>query len=62
MMQLQFTLGRAGLYRKETFNHGTTPKVEWVIKYMQPDTGNLVIVRECKTRKEALEWVNIYAK
>ena len=52
--------GRSSVWRKESYNHGTTAKVVWIVKFMQPDTGNLVIVRECKTRKEAFEWANIY--
>lgn len=60
-MQAHTYLGRASVWRKESYNHGTTAKVEWVVKYKQPDTGNIVIVRECKTRKEALQWANIYA-
>ena len=52
--------GRSSVWRKESYNHGTTAKVEWLVKFIQPDTGKLVIVRECKTRKEAFQWANIY--
>jgi len=57
---LHTTFGRSSVYRKEAYNHGTTAKVEWIVKYTQPDTGNMIVVRECKTRKEAFEWANIY--
>ena len=53
-MQLIQTLGQASLYRKESFNHRTTPLVEWVVKV------GAQIVRECRTRKEALVWLDIY--
>ena len=55
MLEYQkLTLGKAALYRRETFNHRTTPLVEWVVK-----VGDR-IVRECTTRREALTWLNIY--
>jgi hypothetical protein len=41
--------------RKESYNHRTTPLVEWRVWYK----GR--IVRECRTRKEAQEWVKIYS-
>lgn len=56
MLQLNLTMGRAALYRKESYNHRTTPRVEWIVK-----VGDQ-IVRECRTRREALTWLNIYSK
>ena len=53
-MQLVTTLGRAALYRKETYNHRTTALVEWIVR-----VGDLTI-RECRTRKEAMTWLDIY--
>lgn len=41
--------------RKEFYNHRTTPLIEWRVWFQ----GR--IVRECKTRKEAQEWVRIYS-
>lgn len=41
--------------RKESYNHRTTPLVEWRVWFK----GH--IVRICKTRKEAQIWVNIYS-
>jgi hypothetical protein len=41
--------------RKESYNHRTTPLIEWRVWF------NGRIVRECKTRKEALVWVSIYS-
>lgn len=43
------------IQRKESYNHRTTPLVEWIVWYQ----GR--IIRECKTRKEAQEWVRIYS-
>ena len=54
MLELKQTVGKAALYRRETYNHRTTPLVEWVVK-----VGDR-IVRECATRKEALTWLDIY--
>lgn len=54
-MQLIKTQGRAALYRKESHNHRTTPLVEWIVK-----VGDQII-RECNTRREALQWLNIYS-
>lgn len=48
------TLGKATLYRKESYNHRTTALVVWIVKF------NDQIVRECTTKREALEWLNIY--
>jgi len=53
-MQLVTTLGRTSLYRKETYNHRTTALVEWIVR-----VGDLTI-RECRTRKEAMTWLDIY--
>jgi hypothetical protein len=53
-MTLVQTLGRATLYRKESYNHRTTALIAWVVKV------NDSIVRECNTKREALEWLNIY--
>ena len=58
-MQLVKQEGKASLYRDEMYNHSTTAKVNWVVKWQQP-TGNTVTVRECPTRKEALIYVNWY--
>lgn len=46
--------GKASLYRKESFNGRTTPIIEWIIKV------NNQIIRECKTKKEAIIWFNMY--
>lgn len=59
MLALVLTDGKARVYRKETFNHRTTALVEWLVVYTQP-TGREVIVRECKTRKDAVKWAQIY--
>ena len=53
-MQLVTTLGRAALYRKETYNHRTTALVEWIVR-----VGDITI-RECSTKREAMIWLNIY--
>ena len=51
------------LYRVETFNHRTTPLVTWQV-WIESDSARSSLfkscVRECKTRIEAIEWVNIY--
>ncbi len=54
-MTLIKTLGAASLYRKESFNHRTTPLIEWIVK-----VGGQTI-RECNTRREALQWLEMYA-
>ena len=59
MEQLNLTLGKASLYKKESYNHGTSIKVNWLVKVTWP-CGKVITVRDCKTRKEALTWVNIY--
>lgn len=48
------TLGRAALYRKESYNHRTTALIEWVVR-----VGDTTI-RVCLTKREALTWLNIY--
>jgi len=53
-MQHIQTLGKATLYRRESFNHRTTPLIEWIVK-----VGDQLI-RSCATKREALEWLNIY--
>lgn len=53
-MQLIKTLGRAALHRKESYNHRTTPLIEWVVR-----VGDTTI-RVCLTKREALTWLNIY--
>ena len=53
-MQLITTLGRAALYRKESYNHRTTPLIEWVVR-----VGDLT-VRECRTKRDAMTWLAIY--
>ena len=59
MQTHQETIGKASLYRNESYNHGTTAKVTWLVKITWP-CGKMVTVADCKTRKEALTWVNIY--
>jgi hypothetical protein len=54
-MRLIENKGKATLYRKENYNHRTTPVIEWIVKVGEQ------IVRECNTRREALVWLNIYA-
>jgi hypothetical protein len=49
------TLGKATLYRSETYNHRTTPLIEWIVK-----VGDR-IVAQCATRREALEWLTTYS-
>ena len=48
------TLGLATLYRTESYNHRTTPLIEWVVR-----VGDTT-VRQCNTKREALTWLNIY--
>lgn len=55
MIELRQTLGKAALYRRETYNHRTTPLIEWVVK-----VGDRT-VRECATRREALVWLTLYS-
>ena len=56
MRTLKLTQGRVRLYREENYFGRTTPIVEWHV------TLDDKTVRTCATRKEALEWVAIYAK
>jgi hypothetical protein len=53
-MRLITTLGRAALYRKESYNHRTTPLIEWVVR-----VGDMT-VRECRTKRDAMTWLDIY--
>lgn len=53
-MQRIKTLGKATLYRQESFNHRTTPLIEWIVK-----VGDRLI-RSCATKREALQWLNTY--
>lgn len=59
MEQAQAFIGRAAVYRKESYRSGTSAKVEWIVKYMR-EGGEIVTVRECKTRKEAMQFAWIY--
>ncbi len=54
MIQHKQTLGRATLWRSEMYCGRTTPIIEWIVKFDDR------IVRYCKTRREALEWLVIY--
>jgi hypothetical protein len=54
IMQLVKTLGRASLYRKESYNHRTTPIIEWVVR-----VGDKTM-RQCYTKRDAMAWLNIY--
>ena len=53
-MTLVTTLGLATLYRKESYNHRTTPLVEWVVR-----VGDKTM-RTCYTKRDALAWLDIY--
>jgi len=53
-MQLIYTLGRAALYRKESYNHRTTPLIEWIVR-----VGDMT-VRVCRTKRDAITWIDIY--
>ena len=53
------TVGKANVYRNESYNHGTTAKVTWSVKITWP-CGKIVTVAECKTRKEAMQWAWTY--
>ena len=46
------------LVRKERYNHRTTAEVLWRVV----NESNGWIVAECKTKKEALRWLEIYSK
>jgi len=54
-MQLIKTLGAASLYRDEMYFGRTTPVIRWIVK-----TGDQ-IVAECGTRREAMQWLEMYA-
>lgn len=54
-MQLTIKSDTPIIERKESYNHRTTPLIEWRVWFQ----GR--IIRECKTRKEAQEWVRIYS-
>ena len=54
-MTLIKTQGKATLYREGHYFGRTSPIVEWIVK-----VGDRTIIR-CRTRYEALEWLNIYA-
>jgi hypothetical protein len=43
------------LKRKESYNHNTTAKVEWLLIF---DNG--IVYRRCKTKKEALHLLSLY--
>ena len=45
------------LYRSESFNHRTTPLIEWTVTETVNQKEN--IVRICSTKKEAMQWVAI---
>jgi hypothetical protein len=53
-MTLVAKLGRAALYRKESYNHRTTALIEWVVR-----VGDMT-VRVCRTKRDAITWLNIY--
>lgn len=59
MKVLAKTVGKASVYRAESYNHNTTASVEWIVT-IKWESGEERIVRSCKTRKEALEWAQIY--
>lgn len=42
--------------RKERYNHRTTPEVLWCVRCADTDR----LIQECKTRKEARVWQDIY--
>jgi hypothetical protein len=52
---MQTTTDKPVIERKESYNHRTTPLIEWRVLL------NGSLIRECKTKKEALEWVRIYS-
>lgn len=45
------------LVRKERYNHRTTPEILWRVV----NDSNGWIVAECKTKKEAMRWLEIYS-
>ena len=60
MLQLQTVIGRASVYRKESYRSGTSAKVEWIVKYLRSGEQEPIVVRDCKTRKEATQFAWIY--
>lgn len=60
-MQLIMTLGKASLYRKETYCGRSTPIIRWVVQFVRPD-GNIRDVADCSTRKDAMHWLDLYSK
>ena len=48
------TQGKASLYRKESFNGRSTALIEWIV--MVGDS----VMRHCRTKKDAIVWLNIY--
>ena len=54
MLELKQTLGKASLYRKESYNGRTTAVIEWVVK-----VGDRTM-RYCTTKREALQWLAMY--
>ncbi|CAB4151625.1 hypothetical protein UFOVP586_27 [uncultured Caudovirales phage] len=44
------------IVRKESYNHRTTPLIEWIVYF------NDFIVATCSTKKEAKIWAEIYSK
>jgi hypothetical protein len=54
MIVAKQTIGKATLYRSETYNHRTTPLVEWIVM-----VGERIIC-QVPTRKEAVVWLDIY--
>jgi hypothetical protein len=48
------TLGLATLYRKESYNHRTTPLIEWIVR-----VGDKTM-RQCRTKRDAMTWLDIY--
>ena len=61
MRELKQHIGKVKMYRDESYNHRTTPLVSWVVTCLDENQKEWV-VRECSTKREALEWVNIYTK
>jgi hypothetical protein len=55
-MQLIKTLGIASLYRKESYFGRSTASVEWIVKQGEQT------IRICNTRREALQFLEIYSK
>lgn len=60
MKNLYLTVGRAQVFRCESYNGNTTARVEWEVVYTRDD-GKQVVVRCCSTRKDALKFAEIYS-